>query len=296
MTYSENVSRVAQSALRSLEHQRAAVDGLIFGGPIARPKRVIAPTPANSKFQAEQALGDWAEACLAKGLNEALGSHKAVHYGFSSKTIAGQPGFKEEYQASVFDTCEWGKRADLLILPIDCECASDISDVPTKDTQEIVGKSIGCVEVRSSRAEALKYIAYQKQRAEAGERVSNRVPNFTVKIEDLVKVHRWIEVFNKPQIYAQVFLDVIYGINVIKIMEYIASGVKLNIHEPQKTKKMTIFVPITEGRYVGTVDQYPEFKLEDRLTDNGRHDIFARPFGGHISVDGDVFKELLIGG
>lgn len=29
------------------------------------PARIIAPTFADSKFQAEQALGDWAENCLS---------------------------------------------------------------------------------------------------------------------------------------------------------------------------------------------------------------------------------------
>ena len=30
--------------------------------------------------------------------------------------------------------------------------------------------------------------------------IASTVPNFTVKIEDLMKIYRWIEVFQKPQI------------------------------------------------------------------------------------------------
>lgn len=292
-SYYKKVAAQTDGVLAALSRSGVAVDDIVFGGRTAPPRVIRVPSFADSKFQAEQALGDWAEQSVAAGLNRSLQNHKAIHYGFSSKTVAGEEGFSDEYKRGVIDTCEWGKRADLLIVPKSLNVPADISDLATEATSDIVAASIGAVEVRSSRTEALKYIAYQERRVAEGVRVDNKVPNFTVKIEDLVKVFRWIEVFGKPQIYAQVFFDVVYGINVLDIMRFIAGANKLKIDEPQRSRKVTIFIPITQGARLGTVAKYPNFEVVDRVTANGRHDIFARPSGGRMDLNGEAVVSAL---
>lgn len=296
MSCAAEIKQLGDGVIAALERSNVVVDDVHFGGAIQAPARIIAPSFADSKFQAEQALGDWAEDRLRAGIEEALMPDlTAYHYGFNSKTIAGEPGFKGEYVAGILDTCEWGKRADLLIGHPSLHNSADLTKISTRDTREIVSKSIGAIEVRSSRTEALIYMEYQKKRAEGGVRVSNFVPNFTVKLEDLMKVYRWIEVFDKPQFYAQVFFDVIYCISVVEIMKLISESKKLRIEEPQRSRKATIFLPITHGVQIGQVTKKPEFEAVDRLTANGRHDIYARPTGGRIAVDGGALKQLLLG-
>lgn len=293
MTYLASLQEPLETAVKALIQHGIEEDKLQFGGETPIPARIIAPGFADSKFQAEQALGDWAENTLAAALNEALPDHRAVAYGFSSKIIAGDEGFKEHYVKGVTDTCVYGKRADLLIVDRNADLPADISHIETADLAGTVAESLGAIEVRSSRMESKVHAAYVASQLAAGKKVSTPELNFTVKVEDLIKVYRWIEVHDKPQLYAQVFLDAVYSIGIREILEYIASAKKLKIDNPQRSRKYTIMVPISAGHRVGDVVDYPTFEVVDRLTKNGRHDIYARPVGGQAKVDGKLICDLL---
>lgn len=295
MTYLASLESPHRAAIVSLRKHGIEADKLQFGGETPIPARIIAPSFADSKFQAEQALGDWAEGSLCAALNEALPEHRAVAYGFSSKIIAGEEGFQEHYVKGVRDTCRYGKRADLLIVKRNSPLPPDVSHMETADLIDAVAESLGALEVRSSRMESKIHAAYVAAQLAAGKKVSTPELNFTVKVEDLIKVYRWIEVHDKPQLYAQVFLDAVYAIGIREIFEYIAAAKKLKIDNPQRSKKYTIMVPISVGHRVGDVPEYPKFEVVDRLTKNGRHDIYARPIGGKISVDGPLICDLLRG-
>lgn len=282
-----------QNAVNSLRKHGIEKDKLQFGGATPVPARIIAPSFADSKFQAEQALGDWAEGGLAAALNDALPDHRAIAYGFSSKIIAGEEGFKEHYVKGIEDTCTYGKRADLLIVKRDSPLPDDVSDLETVDLAGAVADSLGAIEVRSSRMESKVHAQYVAAQIAAGKKVTTPELNFTVKVEDLIKVYRWIEVHDRPQLYAQVFLDAVHAVGIREILEYIANANRLKIDNPQRSRKYTIMVPISVGRPVGEVTEYPKFEVVDRLTKNGRHDIYARPVGGRMAVDGKLICDLL---
>lgn len=292
MTYLASLKGPLKGAVKNLSQHGIEKDKLQFGGETPVPK-IRAPSFADSKFQQEQALGDWAETTLAAALNEALPDHRAVAYGFSSKIIAGDEGFKDHYENGIRDTCKYGKRADLLVVERGADLAEDISGLETVDLAGAVSKSLGAIEVRSSRMESKVHAAYVKEQLAAGKKVATPELNFTVKVEDLIKVYRWIEVHDKPQLYAQVFLDAVYAIGIREILEYIASAKKLKIDNPARSRKYTIMVPISAGHRVGDVVEYPKFEVVDRLTKNGRHDIYARPVGGRAKVDGKLICDLL---
>ncbi|TZG29138.1 AccI family restriction endonuclease [Sphingomonas montanisoli] len=293
MTYFASLAAPLEAAITSLKKHGVEEDKLRFGGETPVPAKIYVPSFADSKFQAEQALGDWAENSLAAALNEALPNHRAVAYGFSSKIIAGEDGFKEHYVKGIADTCLFGKRADLLIVDRDCILPDDISNLETVDLSGDVAASMGAIEVRSSRMESKVHAEYVISQLAAGKKVSTPELNFTVKVEDLIKVYRWIEVHDKPQLYAQVFLDAVYAIGIREILEYIGTASKLKIDNPQRSRKYTIMVPISTGHRVGDVVEYPNFEVVDRLTKNGRHDIYARPVGGKLTVNGDFICDLL---
>ena len=293
MTYLASIQQPLESAVFSLRKHGIEEDKLQFGGETPIPAKIIAPSFADSKFQAEQALGDWAEGGLAAALNEALPDYRAVAYGFSSKIIAGEEGFKEHYVKGIKDTCTYGKRADLLIIKRDSPLPNDVSDMETADLANAVADSLGALEVRSSRMESKVHAAYVATQLAAGKKVTTPELNFTIKVEDLIKVYRWIEVHDKPQLYVQVFLDAVYAIGIREILDYIAQTKKLKIDNPQRSRKYTIMVPISNGHHVGDVPEYPSFEIVDRLTKNGRHDIYARPVGGRVSVNGKLICDLL---
>ncbi|MCA3560694.1 MAG: AccI family restriction endonuclease [Aestuariivirga sp.] len=293
MSYLESLKNPLANAINSLKKKGIEADKLEFGGETPQPAKIRVPSFADSKFQAEQALGDWAEVTLAAALNDAMTEYRAIHYGFSSKIIAGEEGFDEHYRKGIKDTCKYGKRADLLIVRNDCSLANDVSNLDTGELAGEVGKSLGAIEVRSSRMESKVHAKYVAVQLAAGRKVTTPELNFTVKVEDLIKVYRWIEVHDKPQLYTQVFLDAVYAVGIREILQYIASAKKLTIENPARSRKYTIFVPISVGHGVGEVSEYPKLEVVDRLTKNGRHDIYARPLGGKIQVDGKRICDLL---
>ena len=290
-SYAQRAKELLPELIDGLKRAKLKGEALEFGGAEDPEARIYVPTHADSKFVAEQALGDWAEDRIAQAIRTAKKRFTPVHYGTSSKKMAGDDGFTEEFREGVVETRLYGKRPDLLILPEEVECEPDVSEKPILELEDLTTKSVASIEVRSSRLEAQTYIAYRKSQIEEGKRVTNPEPSITVKIEDLQKVYRWIERYNVPQIYCQVFFDQVNSINVLEIMSYIGSAEKLRVENPARSRKATIMIPISEARLVGRIAQEPEFEVDQQTTLTGRRVIYARPVGGEIQLDWDELEK-----
>ncbi|WP_346296475.1 AccI family restriction endonuclease [Rhodopseudomonas sp. P1] len=292
MTYVARLKNAALACVTVL--RRIGVDDkfLCFDGRPSEPGRIFVPSQSDSKFQAEQALGDWAEDAVADAINSSSMSLKAVHYGFNSKLFAEDEGFKEEYVSGVEDTYKNGKRADLLLFAIGSD-VPELTALSSEQAKPFVRQSVGALEVRSSRLNARQYIAYQERRLKDGKKPTSLEPNFTVKVEDLIKVYLWIVLNKKPQAYVQVFFDEVWGIGFLQIMELIASGAKLRVEKHKRSSKTTIMVPLSNGMQIGQVVEQPTFTLVHNITKNGRHDIFAKPQGGEIQINDGQLVSLL---
>ncbi|WP_428630955.1 AccI family restriction endonuclease [Sphingopyxis sp.] len=266
---------------------------LNFNDVLEIPERFYPPSQSDSKFQAEQALGDWAENSVCDAINRQGGGIRAVHYGANSKLFAEDEGFRDAYIAGIKQTCIEGKRSDLLILPADVKADLDSTELTVENSKSLVAKSLGGLEIRSSRLNADQYRKYQNERLKAGKKPSSLEPNITVKVEDLVKVYLWNRLNNKPQAYVQVFFDEIHGLSFIEILRYIGSGEKLRVEKHKRSAKTTIMIPISMGKKIGSVTIPAEFDVVHNVTLNGRHDIFARPTGGNVEVDIQLVEQLL---
>jgi len=78
------------------------------------PERIWAPAQAMSKFQMEQALGDWAEERVATAINRSTDC-KAIAFGDNDKTLSQEESFAALYRAGKVRELEFGKRSDLLL-------------------------------------------------------------------------------------------------------------------------------------------------------------------------------------
>ena len=133
----------------------------------------------------------------------------------------------------------------------------------------------------------------QRQRAE-GNSTGRETPSFTVKVEDLVIVYRWLERNKVSQTYCQVFFDSIFAINFLEIFSTIASGEDFTIETPAKSQeKSTIMIPITAGLKVGRGTSLPTFTAEQRVTALGRHDAYVVPQGGGLVLDPANMRQVL---
>ncbi len=269
---------------------------LAFGGEGVVPTRKpTVPTDARSEFLANRAMGDWAEQALSAALLGALPEWRVAQYGDTNRISAGHPDFKASYLAGIEETRRYGKRPDLLLFPASFVVDSNLSALAHAETEFLVKQAAAAIEVRSSKFEALTYIAVRQLQREAGNSTGRETPSFTVKVEDLIIVYRWLERHDVPQSYCQVFFDSVFAINFLDIFATIASGTGYAIETPAKSQeKATIMIPITRGVQVGAANALPSFAAEHRVTALGRHDAYVVPCGGGFVLDADRMRQVLL--
>src|SRR2546425_9196591 len=137
---------------------------LSFGGEGTLPTRKpTVPTDARSEFLANRAMGDWAEQRLAEAIVRACPEWKVSQYGDTNRIAAGHPEFKASYLAGLERTRQFGKRPDLLLFPANAAVPADLSAHSQAKTEELVQQAVAAVEVRSSKFDALTYIAVRRR-------------------------------------------------------------------------------------------------------------------------------------
>lgn len=273
-----------------------AVGRLCFGGvgiPLSQKPRL--PVDANSNFLGNRAMGDWAESALKDLLIGSQSGFQPIHYGDSNQIAAGDEGFKDYYLGELEATRVFGKRPDLLLYSTDFALqGNEFRNRTVIETEAFAHQSLAAIEVRSSKFKALQYMRVREQEREAGTKVDRSCPSFTVKVEDLIIVYRWMERFQVPECYTQVFFDSIFGINFLQIFEIIGSGKGFKIETPkQSQEKATIMIPITFGHQIAIGSEPPEFRTEVRETRLGRVDAFVAPVGGKFILDRTALNAVL---
>jgi hypothetical protein len=232
---------------------------LAFGGEGQVPtKKITVPTDARSEFLANRAMGDWAESMLAQLLCEVLPEWSITQYGNTDRIAAGHPEFKARYLAGIEETRRFGKRPDLLVFEKSLGAPPDVSELPQIESANWARRAHAAIEVRSSKFEAMTYMRVRKLQRAEGNKAARETPSFTVKVEDLIIVYRWLEQFGISQSYCQVFFDSVFAINFVDIFAIIGSGVGFTIETPAKSQeKATIMIPITSGIQIGKGTELP---------------------------------------
>ena len=297
MSYFQKLTEAKEKVVEELNERGIKTDYLKFGGPGDAPNRKpTVPTDARSEFLANRAMGDWAENILCDAIRATRNDWQVTHYGNADSMAAGEAGFKAFYLAGLEEVRLYGKRPDLLLFPKSAKMPDSISAEPFTKVDPLVSKAIGALEVRSSKFEAQKYMRVRAHEKQSGKKSGREVPSFTVKVEDLKIVFRWIERYRRPQAYAQVFFDSVYVINVLQIFDTIGSGKGFVIEKPAKSQeKATIMIPITSGTCVGRFEAMPRFEAVEKITRLGRHDAYVVPVGGQLTVDCRLLETVLAG-
>lgn len=174
-------------------------------------KRGTPPTQAFSDFLTHNEQGDWAEGILFRSLKESDFGLVPVRYGKSDKIIAGDPRFKDFYNEYQDELDSIGKRPDILLFDPNVykkDWGDNISALSPQELKKIVPQAAAGFEVRSSAYLTKKFIAKEDR----------PFLSFTPKVEDLLIVLKWINTFNAPHFYIQVFFDGIYIISFSEIL------------------------------------------------------------------------------
>ena len=294
--YFSRLTKTLEGVVENLRAKGIDKRHLTFGGEGQPPARKpTVPTDARSEFLANRAMGDWAERMLSAALVRALTEWKVVQYGSTDRIAAGHPEFKTRYLAGLEETRRFGKRPDLLLFLVGTAVDADVSERSHADTDSLVKNAVAAVEVRSSKFDALTYIAVRKRQRDSGKKTGRETPSFTVKVEDLVIVYRWLEQHRLPQSYCQVFFDSVFAINFLNIFATIGSGSGFTIEKPKNSQeKATIMIPITSGTQIGRATAIPTFAAEHRVTELGRHDAYVVPQGGDFELDAAATRKVFL--
>ncbi len=115
--------------------------------------------------------------------------------------------------------------------------------------------------------------------------------SITPKVEDLKVVFKWIETYNVPHYYFQVFFDKVYGISFHNILELISTpeleGNKYFIgdEDSKNQNKWTVKIDYKEGQEVGFKVDMPDHNSVMRKLGRGRLLFHVRFNGGAAYLD-----------
>jgi type II restriction enzyme len=122
--------------------------------------------------------------------------------------------------------------------------------------------------------------------------------SITPKVEDIKVVYKWIETFNVPHFYFQVFFDKVYGISFQQILEIISNpdneGVFFSVETDTKNQnKTTIKINSKSGIQIASKVIEPEHKSVRKEMDRGRLLFYVTFKGGMAFLDVDNLRDIL---
>lgn len=122
--------------------------------------------------------------------------------------------------------------------------------------------------------------------------------SITPKVEDIKVVFKWIETFNVPHFYFQVFFDKVYGISFEQILSIISNpdneGVIFSVEQDTKNQnKTTIKINSKSGIQIAYKIDEPEHKSVRKEMDRGRLLFYVTFEGGTAYLDIDNLKQIL---
>ncbi|GEM56348.1 restriction endonuclease [Flavobacterium branchiophilum] len=123
--------------------------------------------------------------------------------------------------------------------------------------------------------------------------------SITPKVEDLKVVYKWIETFNVPHYYFQVFFDKVYGISFHKILELISTPELeenkyfIGDEDSKNQNKWTVKIDYKEGKEIGFKVDMPEHNSVMRKLGRGRLLFHVKFNGGTAYLDLDNLRTIL---
>lgn len=122
--------------------------------------------------------------------------------------------------------------------------------------------------------------------------------SITPKVEDIKVVYKWIETFNVPHFYFQVFFDKVYGISFEQILKIISDpnndGVIFSVETDTKNQnKTTIKINSKIGYQIASKVDEPTHESIRKEMDRGRLLFYVTFKGGTAYLDLDYLRTIL---
>ncbi len=225
-----------------------------------------------------------------------------VRYGKNDDINAGDIGFKDFYDQYQDELDTIGKRADLLLFPqTTTSLDQDISHYTNNQLSELVPQAVAALEVRSSSYQVKRYrqdIAPTYTKSGKLAKTQKRAfLSFTPKVEDLLGVAKWINTYNVPHFYVQVFFDSIYFISFLDILRLLVQpqnrGSLYYLETNEKNQqKQTLHINLKQGVRIGEIELPNPVAVRKELA-NGRLLHYVRLEGGTCRLEDSQLQVLL---
>jgi len=122
--------------------------------------------------------------------------------------------------------------------------------------------------------------------------------SITPKVEDIKVVYKWIETYNVPHMYFQVFFDKVYGISFENILRIISDSANEDTifsveKDPGNQNKTTIKIKSSTGAKIAYRVDEPNHQSVRREMDRGRLLFYIKFDGGTASLNLEELKNIL---
>lgn len=123
--------------------------------------------------------------------------------------------------------------------------------------------------------------------------------SITPKVEDLKVVFKWIETFNIPHFYFQVFFDKVFGIGFEKILELISNPdleedkYFIGSEDSKNQNKWTVKIDYKEGKEIAHKIDMPDHESDIKKLGRGRLLFYVKFKGGMAYLDVNNLREIL---
>lgn len=122
--------------------------------------------------------------------------------------------------------------------------------------------------------------------------------SITPKVEDIKVVYKWIETFNVPHFYFQVFFDKVYGISFEQILSFIScednEGTIFSVEKDNKNQnKTTIKINSKSGVLLANKIEEPEHRSIRKEMARGRLLFYVKFEGGRACLNVDNLIQIL---
>ena len=254
------------------------------------------PNQSSSEFLINDEQGKWAETIIRKSLSNTFPNFKFVAYGESSTLNANDPGFKFFYEKYQKELDEIGKRPDLLVFDKESSknVPENLMDLSTNEQKTIVPTALMGLEIRSSAQLSKKYTP-SKTRSSL---------SITVKHEDLRIVKKWIDTYDVPHFYLQVFFDSAHIIAFQKILEILSTtkpytqklnptGVFSVKNYPKNQFKSTFYIHLDQANKLADVTEMPDVTGQRLELERGRLLHYIKLEGGKLIPDQNAFNDVV---
>ena len=122
--------------------------------------------------------------------------------------------------------------------------------------------------------------------------------SITPKVEDIKVVYKWIETFNVPHFYFQVFFDKVYGVSFEQILTFISNsdneGIIFSVEKDNKNQnKTTIKINSKSGKLIADKVEEPQHISIRKEMARGRLLFYVKFEGGKVCLDVNNLIQLL---